>query len=270
MFAYQGRTALVTGASSGIGRAFALELAARGMDVLLVARNQSVLEKLATEIKARHNVRAEVIVADLSRPECAQTISAHVAERGLAVDLLINNAGFMTHGHFETLPAEREQDEVMVNCAAVVSLTHAFLPAMLQRNAGGIINVASVAGFQPIPHMAVYAASKAFVISFSVALWEECRGRNVQVVTLCPGTTDTPLFDVNDAQEAALGKKRTPEQVVATGLRGLDRGRSLVVDGTLNALLSNGPRLIPKWLAAKFAGQAVQPRGAKQRSPTRS
>lgn len=266
MFAYQGRTALVTGASSGIGRAFALELAARGMHCLLLARNEEALHGLATEITSRHKVRAEVIVADLARPGAAAAIAQDVSARGLKVDLLVNNAGFMTHGNLETLSSEREQDEVMVNCAAVVGLTHAFLPAMLAQNDGGIINVASIAGFQPIPHMAVYAASKAFVISFSVALWEECRGRNVRVVTLCPGTTDTPLFEVNDAQEAALGKKRSPEQVVATGLRGLDKRRSLVIDGVMNSLLSNGPRLIPKWLAAKFAGQAVQPRGRKKAS----
>jgi len=266
MFTYREGTALVTGASSGIGRAFVRELAARGMNCILVARNAEAMSSLAKEITAKHNVRAEVIVADLSHPDAPATIKKDVASRAMTVDLLVNNAGFMTHGNFETVSAEREQDEVMVNCAAMVGLTHAFLPAMLAQNEGGIINVASIAGFQPIPHMAVYAASKAFVISFSVALWDECRGRNVRVVTLCPGTTDTPLFEVNDAQEAALGRKRKPEQVVATGLRGLDKGKSLVVDGLMNSLLSNGPRLIPKWLAAKFAGQAVKPRGEKQRA----
>ncbi|HEY2838238.1 MAG TPA: SDR family oxidoreductase [Pirellulales bacterium] len=269
MFEYRGKTALVTGASSGIGRAFAQELAARGMNLILVARNEQALRQLATELSAQHKVRAEVIVADLSQAGVAAKISQEVVGRGLPVELLVNNAGFMTHGNLETISAERDLDEVMVNCAAVVGLTHAFLPAMLARNEGGIINVASIAGFQPIPHMAVYAASKAFVISFSVALWEECRSRNVRVVTLCPGTTDTPLFEVNDAPEAALGKKRSPQQVVATGLRGLEKGRSLVVDGVMNSLLSNGPRLIPKWLAAKFAGQAVKPRGEKKASHSR-
>lgn len=264
MFTYREGTALVTGASSGIGRAFVRELAARGMNCILVARNADAMRALAREISSAHTVRTEVIVADLSHPDAADLIKKDVASRAMTVDLLVNNAGFMTHGHFETLAPRRDHDQVMVNCAAMVGLTHAFLPAMLAQNEGGIINVASIAGFQPIPHMAVYAASKAFVISFSVALWEECRGRNVRVVTLCPGTTDTPLFDVNNAQEAALGKKRTPEQVVATGLRGLDKGKSLVIDGTMNSLLSNGPRLIPKWLAAKFAGQAVKPRGEKR------
>jgi short-subunit dehydrogenase len=264
MFTYREGTALVTGASSGIGRAFVRELAARGMNCILVARNADALHGLEREIKSAHGVRAEVIVADLSQPDASAKIAKDVTARGFSVDLLVNNAGFMTHGHFESISAERDHNQVMVNCAAMVGLSHAFLPAMLARNDGGVINVASIAGFQPIPHMAVYAATKAFVISFSVALWDECRGRNVRVVALCPGTTDTPLFEVNDAQAAALGKKRTPEQVVATGLKGLEKGRSLIVDGTMNSLLSNGPRLIPKWLAAKFAGQAVRPRAEKK------
>jgi uncharacterized protein len=264
MFVYQGKTALVTGASSGIGRSFARALAARGMSVILTARSEDALASLAAEIKKTHNVPAEVIPADLSQPKAAVELAAEVAHRGQSVDLLINNAGFLTHGHFETIPLDREHNEVMVNNAAMVDLCHAFLPTMLERQDGGVINVASIAGFQPIPYMAVYAASKAFVISFSVALWQECRDRNVRVVTLCPGTTDTPFFDVADAPEAALGKKRTPEQVVATALRGLEKRRSLVVDGTMNGLLTHGPRFIPRWLAAKFAGRAVQP-GSKQR-----
>lgn len=266
MFAYQGKTALVTGASSGIGRSFAKELAARGMSLVLVARSGDALKSLAEEITQQYPVRAEVIQADLSREQSAWRVAAEVEQREMDVDLLVNNAGFLTHGHFETISAEREHDEIMVNIAAMVDLTHAFLPGMLNRREGGIINVASIAGFQPIPYMAVYAASKAFVISFSVALWEECRGRNVRVVTLCPGTTDTPFFDVAQAPEAALGKKRTPEQVVATALRGLEQRRSLVIDGKVNGLLSHGPRFIPRWLAAKFAGRAVQPCGTKAKA----
>lgn len=147
----------------------------------------------------------------------------------------------------------------MVNIAAVVGLTHAFLPGMLARRDGGIVNVASIAGFQPIPYLTVYAASKAFVISFSVALWEECRDRNVCVMALCPGMTATELFERAAAAPAAVGTPRTAEQVAATALRGLDAKRSLIVDGLKNSLLSHGPRLVPRWLAARFAGQAVRP-----------
>jgi uncharacterized protein len=260
MFNYQGRTALITGASSGIGRAFAGTLAERGMSVILVARKLEALQFLAGEITEQHGVRAEYIAADLSQPSAVARVANEVSQRGLSVDLLINNAGFLTHGHFEKISPTREHDEIAVNISAMVDLTHAFLPGMLDRREGGVINVASIAGFQPIPFMAVYAASKAFVISFSVALWEECRDRNVRVVTLCPGTTDTPFFDTAGAPEAALGKKRSAQQVVRTALRGLEQGRSLVVDGKVNGLLSHGPRFIPRWLAAKFAGRAVQPR----------
>jgi len=260
MFTYQGRTALVTGASSGIGAAFARELAARGMTTVLVARSAEALETLAQEIAARHGTAVHVIAQDLASADAAAQVARQVDQRQLTIDLLVNNAGLMTHGPFETIDPQRDQEEIMVNVAAVVGLTHAFLPGMLDRRAGGVINVASVAGFQPIPFLAVYAASKAFVISFSVALWEECRGRNVTVMGLCPGTTATQLFDRANAPEAALGPSRTPEQVVATALVGLDKRRSLIVDGLKNSLLSHGPRLIPLWFAAKFAGQAVRPK----------
>ncbi|QDT56994.1 NADP-dependent 3-hydroxy acid dehydrogenase YdfG [Caulifigura coniformis] len=260
MFQYQGRTALVTGASAGIGKAFARELAARGMSLVLVARAEQALEELAADLKQRHGVAVHVVPADLSQAEAMSKIASAVSDRGLAIDLLVNNAGFMTHGAFETLDADREQAEIMVNVAAVVGLTRAFMPGMLERQNGGVINVASVAGFQPIPYLAVYAASKAFVISFSVALWEECRGRNVCVMGLCPGTTATELFERASAKEAALGTPRSADQVVTTALRGLDRRRSLIVDGLKNSLLSHGPRLIPRWFAARCAGQTVRPR----------
>ena len=229
----------------------------------MVARRIAVLRSLAEEIHGKYGVRAESIEADLSQPSAVAQMATEVDRRGLSVDLLVNNAGFLTHGQFEKILPAREHDEIAVNISAMVDLTHCFLPKMLERQAGGVINVASIAGFQPIPYMAVYAASKAFVISFSVALREECRDRNVRVLALCPGTTDTPFFDIASAPEAALGRKRSPQQVVATAVRGLEQNRSLVIDGKINRLLTHGPRLIPKWLAAKFAGRAVQPRDQK-------
>lgn len=264
MFAYRGRTALVTGASVGIGRQFARELASRGMSVILVARSGEQLEVLARELTETHGVQAHVIVADLREPSAVPQVTAAVAERGLRVDLLVNNAGVMTYGPFETVDPAADHGEIMVNVAALVGLTHAFLPGMLERQNGGVINVASIAGFQPIPYLAVYAATKAFVISFSVALWEECRDRNVCVMALCPGTTTTELFDRASAPEAAAGSPRTVQQVVATALRGLDGRKSLVTDGLKNTLLTHGPRLIPRWFAAHCAGKAVRPRGARK------
>ncbi len=165
-----------------------------------------MLRTLADEIKVKHGVGAEFIAVDLSQESAVAQVAAEVEQRGVSIELLVNNAGFLTHGQFENISPAREHDEIAVNVSAMVGLTHAFLPKMLERREGGVINVASIAGFQPIPYMAVYAASKAFVISFSVALWEECRDRNVRVVTLCPGTTDTPFFDTAGAPEAALGK----------------------------------------------------------------
>jgi short-subunit dehydrogenase len=266
MFPYQGRTALVTGASSGIGVEFARALAPRGMRIVLTARSESALHTLAAELSQQHGAETLVVPADLSREESVKQIVAAAQQRGWAIDLLVNNAGLLTHGCFESIDPARERDEIMVNVASMVALTHSFLPGMLERRQGGVINVASIAGFQPIPYMAVYSASKAFVISFSVALWEECRDRNVCVLALCPGTTATNLFKTALAPEAELGRPRQASQVVATALASLDKRRSLVVDGLKNSLLSHGPRLIPRWFAAKCAGAAVRPKapGAKE------
>jgi uncharacterized protein len=148
----------------------------------------------------------------------------------------------------------------MVNVAAAVGMSHAFLPGMLERGGGAVINVASTAAFQPIPFMSVYAACKAFLLSFSLALAEEYKDRNVRVVALCPGPTDTPFFKVADAQQAAVGKLRTPDQVVATGLRALEDGRRFVVDGAANAMAGFMSRMLPATFTAKMAGRVVKPR----------
>lgn len=259
MFAYQGKTALITGASSGIGQVFARVLAERGMSLVLVARSEEHLRTLATELSARYSIQADVIPADLGQEAAARQISQEVVARGLPVDLLINNAGFATNGAFETLSPERDHEQVMVDVAAVVNLTHAFIPELLKRSPGaGIINVASTAGFQPLPYMAVYGASKAFVLSFSQALAEEYRARGLRVLALCPGATETPFFKIA-GEAASVGRRRTPEQVVATGLHALEQGRSVVIDGSFNALLAQVPRLFPRRFVAQVAGRAVRP-----------
>lgn len=259
MFAYHGKTALITGASSGIGQVFARVLAERGMSLVLVARSEERLRTLAAELSARYAIRAEVLPADLGQEAAARQISQEVLARGLSVDLLINNAGFATNGAFETLSAERDHEQVMVDVAAVVNLTHAFIPELLKRSPGtGIINVASTASFQPLPYMAVYGASKAFVLSFSQALAEEYRTRGLRVLALCPGATETPFFTIA-GEAASVGRRRTPEQVVATGLRALEQGRSVAIDGSFNALLAQIPRLFPRRFVAQVAGRAVRP-----------
>lgn len=265
MFAYQGKIALITGASSGIGRAFARALAERGMSVALVARSEERLRTLATELSQQYGVRAEVIPADLSQEGAARRIQQEVERRDLALDLLVNNAGFGLNGFFETLSPERDHQQVMVDVAAVVDLTHAFVPSMLARSEGAaVINVASTAGFQPIPYMAVYGASKAFVLSFSQALAEEYRTRGLRVLALCPGATETPFFAIA-GEAASIGRRHTPENVVATGLRALERGRSVVIDGGSNALLAQLSRLAPQRLVARIAGRIVHPRQASVR-----
>jgi len=259
MFIYQGKTALVTGASSGIGATFARTLAAKGMNVILVARSEEKLRALANEIEGQFSVRAEVVAIDLGRERAAQDVSEEVQRRGLNVDLLVNNAGFGTHGRFETLDAARDHDEIMLNVTALVDLTHAFIPSMVSRKEGGIINVASTAAFQPLPYMAVYGATKAFVISFSAALAQEYRRRGIRVVTICPGATATDFFQVVGTEDAAVGQKRTPQQVVATALKALERGKSVVIDGRVNTLLALFARLTPISISARVSESMMRP-----------
>ena len=257
---FSGQTALVTGASTGIGAVFAHELAARGAHLILVARSEGKLRTLATEIAAAHRVRVDVLPADLAEPGAGAALADRVAALGRTVDLLINNAGFATHGDVADADPGRLLAQIQLNCAAVVDLTTRFLPAMTARRSGAIINVASTAAFQPIAHMAVYAASKAFVLSFTEALWAEAKPHGVKVIALSPGATETPFFDVVGAEEASFGTRRTPNQVVATALRGLAKGRPSVVDGRVNALLANGQRFLPHRAVLGIAERSVRPR----------
>ena len=259
MYSYQGKTALITGASSGIGATFARTLAAKGMNMILVARNEEKLRALATELAKQFGIRTEVIAADLGRENAVQTLYEEVKNKGLNVDMLINNAGFGTHGHFETLDAQRDHDEVMLNVTALVDLTHAFIPAMLSREDGAVINLASTAAFQPLPYMAVYGATKAFVVSFSAALAQEYRQRGIRVVALCPGATATEFFNVVGTEDAAVGAKRTPQQVVVTALQALERGQSVVVDGRANWLLATSARLMPIPFVTRVAAMTMRP-----------
>ncbi len=259
MFAYGEKTALITGASSGIGYAFAHALASRHMHLILVARSEERLNALATELSNKFSVTTNVIAADLGKENAAQSVEQEVERRGLTIDLLVNNAGFANNGYFETIPAERDHQQVMVDVTTIVDMAHAFIPPMVARGEGAVINVASTAAFQPLPYMAVYGASKAFVLSFSQALYEEYRSRGIRVLALCPGATETPFFETA-GDSASVGKRRTPEQVVNTGLRALEQGRSVVIDGASNALTAQMPRLFPRQLVARIAGQMIRPR----------
>jgi short-subunit dehydrogenase len=261
MLRLRGKSALVTGASSGIGRAFAEELAARGMNLVLVARSCGPLEQLATELTQRAGVRVEPIPGDLCRPDEVERVYRSACARGLAPDVLINNAGVGSYGPFETLSLDVERNQILLNTVAVAELTRLCLPAMVSRGEGAVINVASAAAFQPLPYMAVYAATKAFVLSFSEALWAQYRGSGVRVLALCPGPVDTPFFDKLGAEEALTGPQVSPQSVVAAGLSALEKGRCYVIPGWRSYLIAHVPsRLLPRSLVARIAHRVLRPR----------
>ncbi|MFE1441921.1 SDR family NAD(P)-dependent oxidoreductase [Streptomyces sp. NPDC058739] len=259
-----GPTALVTGASSGLGSEFAIQLAARGHDVILLARSRDRLESLAERIGAVHGVKAHVLVADLSRADAGRRVAEELAERGLRVDVLINNAGFGTTGRFEEIDPGRDHDQLMVNVVALVDLTHAVLPGMLARGGGKVLNVGSTAGYQPSPYLAVYSAGKTFVLNFSLALRQELRGRGVHVTALCPGPVETRFFEVIGTRNAAVvGRFTTPEPVVRAGLRALERNRAYVTPGAGNAFMAHfnprRPRNLVAWVGERVCRKALEP-----------
>jgi short-subunit dehydrogenase len=257
---FHGQTALVTGASTGIGAVFAREFAARGADLVLVARTESALEKLAAELRAAHHIRVDVLPADLTGAGAAATLAARTEALGLRIDVLVNNAGFAVYGNVAEADLDRQLDQVKLNCAALLDLTGRYLPSMLRRGTGTVINVASTAAFQPLGHMAVYGATKAFVLSLTEALWAENRGSGVRFLALCPGATDTPFFEVVGTDQAAVGARQTPEQVVATAFRALRRNRPTVVSGHRNALVARLPRLVPRRTVAVLTERVLRPR----------
>jgi short-subunit dehydrogenase len=256
---FGGMRALVTGASSGIGAELAEQLAAAGSDLVLVARRETVLHDLATQLRERHGVRVSVQAADLSEPNAAERLVERVDAEGSTVDLLVNNAGFGLHGDLAEAAPARMVDMVQVNCTALVDLTTRLLPGMLSRGRGGVLNVASLAAYLPLPHMAVYAASKAFVLSFSEALWAETRSRGIHVTALCPGPVDTEFFDIA-GQAASVGPHQTPAEVAAVGLRAWRRGVPSVGSGRRNALLANLPRIVPRRVTTLVADRMMTAR----------
>jgi len=225
--------ALVTGASSGIGAEFARQLAARGHGVALVARRAERLQALAADLRARHGVRAEPLACDLTDPAARAELPARVAALGLRVDVLVNNAGFATGGPFHESPLDEELQEIRLLCEAPVDLAGRFLPGMVARDSGAMINVASTAGMQPLPNSAGYGAAKAHLLSFTQAVHAEMRGRGVTVSALCPGPVRTELFDkVDHPVERAPGPAwMDPPEVVRAGLEGADRGDRIVIPG---------------------------------------
>jgi len=251
-------TTLITGASSGIGEAFARKLAARGHNLLLVARSEDKLITLCNELGRARSIRAEYVAIDLSERDAPARLFEETQKRELQIDLLINNAGFGSLGDFAKLNLAHELKMIDLNVRALVELTHRFLAPMRERKSGVIINVASTAGFQPVPFMGTYAATKAFVLSFSEPLWEENRPHGVKVMALCPGVTDTNFFEASRMQKPPARTSQTPDEVVDAALRGLKRGKSSVISGWTNFFLIETERLVPRSFILRAAGAVLR------------
>lgn len=251
---------LITGSSTGIGAAFARKLALRGRNVLLVARSEDKLITLCNELGRISGVRAQYFVLDLTEPDARLELFEETKRRGLEIDMLVNNAGFGSMGDFARLDLSNELKMIDLNVTALVELTHHFLIPMRERKQGSIINVASTAGFQSVPYMATYAATKAFVLSFSEALWEENRKHGVHVMALCPGVTETNFFEASKMDRPPMRTIQTAEEVVDVALRGLARRKSSVVSGWTNFLMVETERLVPRSMVIKLTGRALRSR----------
>lgn len=242
--------ALVTGASSGIGVDLARDLAARGHNLVLAARREDRLTAVAQEIAAQHGVRAEVLACDLADPSSRDGLPARVAELGLTISILVNNAGYGTVGDFGTVEAAKETGQVRLNCEAVVALSAAYVPGMVERGSGAILVVASSAGFQPIPGQATYAASKAFALSFSEALHTELKDKGVAVTALCPGPVETEFAAVAGAEElfsnAPSFSMVSAEEVARQAIAGLDGNKRVVVPGAAIKVVTLSGRYTPR------------------------
>jgi short-subunit dehydrogenase len=248
--------ALITGASVGIGEQFARQLAERGNDVVLVARDVARLEALAKEIESRNGTSAEVLAADLTDAAQLATVEARVR----SVDILVNNAGFGTFGPMHTLDVDTETREINLNVIALVRLTHAAAGAMAERGRGGILNVSSIAGFQPGPSNATYAATKAFVTSFTEAVHEELKSSGVAVTALCPGFTHTEF-----QARASVPANEVPgflwqeaDVVARAGLDGLAKNRAIVLPGALNKVLGNFSAVSPHAITRRISAAVVK------------
>lgn len=255
------KVTLITGASSGIGEAFAWRLAADKHDLVLVARTEKKLHELCDELMLRHQIMAHYIVLDLAEPDADRKLFAETERHGFEVQWLINNAGFGSVGDFSTLGVDRELQMIELNISALVAITHCYLQQMRERKSGTIINVSSSAGFQPIPFMATYSATKAFVSSFSEAIAEENRPYGLQVLTLCPGPTSTNFFAASDIDRPIQVKgQQTAEDVVETAMSAIKSGKTKVVSGLANKIGAFLGTHTPHFLSSRVMAKMLRPR----------
>jgi uncharacterized protein len=253
--------ALITGGSSGIGEQFAYALAREGYALALTARREDRLRAVAAESQRLGAPAVSIFATDLSQRPAPGKLYDDVTAAGLRVEMLINNAGFGTRGRFDHLPLDRELEQIELNIEALVALTHLFLPDMIAARRGTIINVASTAAFQPVPYMSTYAATKAFVSSFSMGLHCELADSGVNVMALCPGATRTEFQEVANNADAMLPSfaYMDAKTVVAQALRAAKKRRYLCINGMFNVFGTEAQRLVPRWLAARVAGMMYRP-----------
>ena len=257
---WRGKWALITGASAGIGWALAELLAAGGTNLVLTARRKARLNELAAKLASQHDVKVETFVADLGEAGAANAIHAYAQGKGTAVQLLVNNAGFGAHGEFHKLDLAKQLEMAQVNVSAVLHLTHLYLPAMIARRSGDILIVASTAGFQGVPYMSTYAATKGFDLLFAEGLAEEVRRYGVRVCALCPGSTATEFHEVAKQTVSGSRIKESAEKVARVGLEALARGKSYVISGIHNYISTHSQRLVTRRLVNRMAGKMFAPK----------
>ena len=256
---WKGKWALITGASAGIGVALAEELAAGGTHLVLTARRLDKLQEVAEGLRKKHSIQTQVVAADLARRGAPQEIYAFTKEKGLRIDLLINNAGFGQYGELPQVEAQRLLDMVEVNCTAVVHLTRLYLPEMVAQRSGDILILASTASFQAVPFISTYAATKAFDLFFAEGLAEEMKPHGIRVCALCPGSTESEFHAVA-GQEAFTARNQEPaDKVARTGLQALAAGKSYVISGLGNYLGAHSQRLVPRRVVTRVAANMFRP-----------
>jgi short-subunit dehydrogenase len=257
---WRSKWALVTGASAGIGQALAEELAAGGTHLIVTARRRERLEELAARLRKAHGVSVEIVVADLAQRAAREELFAFTREKGIAVELLVNNAGLGAYGEFPEMERERLLEMVEVNVAAVIHLTHLFLPGMVERRRGDVLILSSTAAFQAVPYISAYAATKAFDLLFGEGLAEEMRSRGIRVCVLCPGSTVSEFHAVAGQPDFTKGRQESARKVARRGLRGLARGKSLVISGFGNWMGVVSQRLAARRMVTRVAAGMFKPR----------
>src|SRR6266403_1786470 len=258
---WRGKWALVTGASAGIGAALAEELAGGGTHLVLTARRKERLDELARALTAKHKVKTSVFAADLAEPSAPEKIFAFTKEKGIEIDLLVNNAGFGRLGEFPSVEKQRLLDMVQVNCSAVVHLTRLYLPEMLARRRGDVLILASTASFQAVPYISTYAATKAFDLLLAEGLAEEMKPYGIRVCALCPGTTTSEFHELAGHLTHSKGREQSAETVARNGLKALAAGKSYVISGFGNYLGANLERLVPRRFVTQIAAKLFRPDG---------